>query len=687
MTKKISDPSNFIFSLDVPEVKNFNSKFVYNFFKKNESVSIVLPEDEEKGNFPTNIPRYVELSWVYVSKKPDDYILKILSDSGIEINSDTYINDRLFEKVVDENEINSFIPSLMRFTDNIKNTSTLLGNINVNYDLFSNNTFNYFFNEEIKKYNFFKNSLNPRIPVPPLIPPVVPGPALTPKPLIPKPLEKVQIDPEETIEEIISPTTDLSVKDVVKELGVKTDEFINDSVTNFLDIIKESGIGQIVPGVNFNLNLQDVQKNINNSLQNQNFSSISPSITTNAQNISQQSQTSLFSLNTGQSSGNSLIPQLSPSSPNAPTAVATNTNDFNLIEEDNIDIAGFIELIKSKILLSKHDVVIDNISNSFIVGFEIKKFENNQLVERLFLSENSNKINKLIGQTKKYFDTKILYGKTYSYSIRTISLVELRVKDESDSFSTIVFLVGSKFSPLTTINAQENEPPEPPQDFRQFWDSNQQKLIFSWSLANNKQRDVKKIQILRRNDIDSPFEIIKIYDFDDSIVKYTNNEFFNQYDIILRSELDLPDNLKTISLSNNTVLRHIIRNFDLNSKHIYTLRAVDAHGFSSDYSIQILIEYDKAEKNIKKTLISKTGAPKNFPNLFIKDGKSENPLDFKIVSKAKNMELLFDADMFNLFRANATQRLTVVGVNENFIMNIINVDNKQTKQLNINIQT
>jgi hypothetical protein len=735
MSKKISDPSNYFFSLDVPEVRGFNANFVYNFFKKNESVEFVSESDEEKGIFPYNIPRYVELKWTTTSKKPNDYVLQLLEESNLVLNQETYESEKLFDKIVSEDLLNSFIPSNVSFKNSIRNFSTELGNIHVNFDLFSG-VFNYSFGQELIKNNF--------------IIPLVKSPIKEiDKTISDSPLE------EGPIQDVIKENQIDLIKDVIKNLG--SNSGVNDTLTpddinftDFTDVLKKIGFDSIIPStIDIGKTLEGIQNNINNIIQNNinltqnigqnsnigqtanpgfgvnlnNINNFTSNITNVGNSFNNIQQNNINSINQSQASLFSFIPTNPQAPPLFPTPGAPpkpiippvfpgpslappntggssnnqNTNeiaveilkskgDFNSIEEDDVFLKDIADLLKNKILLIIDDIIEDSISNSFIIGFEIYKFENDQLIDRFFLTNDTIKANNLSGrQVKRFIDTKVKYGQNLSYKVRTISIVEMRVKNESDSFSTIIFLAGSQFSSLKTIQAIENIPPEPPQDFRQFWDSESKNLLLSWSFANNKQRDIKKVEILRRQSIYEPYQIIKIFDFDDSMVKYTNREFFNQYDIILRSELQLPNDLKTISFNNEPVLRYIDRNFNIDSKFIYALRSVDAHGLSSDYSIQIMVEYDKNEKKLKKTLISKTGAPRDYPNLFINDGKAETPLDFKVVSQSKNFEIFFDLDMFNLFRKDGLERINVVGPKDYFEMNIINIDNKQTKQIKLDI--
>lgn len=366
-------------------------------------------------------------------------------------------------------------------------------------------------------------------------------------------------------------------------------------------------------------------------------------------------------------------------------------NNFNLSPLESQDqtkqtelneLQSIIGLDKFLFPLGDLDVnSFNSIPNSHVIGFQITKVDNNGLTEIIFV-ENSN------GDLNSYIDSKVKYGITYTYSIKTISIIELKVSDGAN-FKLAKFLASSKKSLNVIIEAVENIRPEPPQDFRQFWDGFEKKLYLTWSLANNKQRDVKKVQVYRRNSLREPYQLIKIFDFDNNLVKFQDQDFGQLYE----QAKQVPG---LVTVSNEPVLKFIDNDFNEDSKFIYALRTVDAHGLSSDFSVQIEISFDKKAKNIVKKLISKSGAPKNFPNLLFNNATPEIPQDFKISSGAKSIEVLFNPDIFTI-RKPATQNnstsnvIKVINKNNNnlgdfFVMNIINVDNKKSAKVKIDIK-
>ena len=58
-------PSLPVTSIDLPEIKEFNYDFVYNFFTTDEltNANITTLANPNTVEFSKNVPRYVKLSW------------------------------------------------------------------------------------------------------------------------------------------------------------------------------------------------------------------------------------------------------------------------------------------------------------------------------------------------------------------------------------------------------------------------------------------------------------------------------------------------------------------------------------------------------------------------------------------------------------------------------------------------
>lgn len=105
---KISDPSTSIDEINIPEVTNLRSEFVYNFYTNDERLNPF-----ERGELPlSKIPRYVSLSWVspFVSKFESEKV-DIENNSA---RSDNLSIQRNADKIISED--NFFNPSYVNHT-------------------------------------------------------------------------------------------------------------------------------------------------------------------------------------------------------------------------------------------------------------------------------------------------------------------------------------------------------------------------------------------------------------------------------------------------------------------------------------------------------------------------------------------------------------------------------------------
>lgn len=201
------------------------------------------------------------------------------------------------------------------------------------------------------------------------------------------------------------------------------------------------------------------------------------------------------------------------------------------------------------------------------------------------------------------FDGQVRYQSVYYYKIRAIYLVEVHATDEATRQNVLVsFLVGSKYSPEQRVNTIENIPPPPPADFNCAWDYGERALRLTWNLPNNPQQDIKYIQLFRRASTAEPFQLIKMWDFNDTrtrvpLSEYAQAELLERVDSFVGIFLD--------------------REFGKDSNFIYTVACTDAHGFTSNYSLQMQASFDKFSNKLVKSLVSISGAPKQYPNAYL----------------------------------------------------------------------
>ena len=239
-----------------------------------------------------------------------------------------------------------------------------------------------------------------------------------------------------------------------------------------------------------------------------------------------------------------------------------------------------------------------------------------------------------------YIDTQVVYGSVYTYSVRTVALVELVYDSDGtgslrEGHHRILMLVASRPSKSTLVKAIERIPPLEPDGVFFSYRYDGDGLMIRWQIPVGKQRDVKYFQIFRRKTIYEPFMCIAELDFDNSNIKSMRRE---------RVNVDRTTKFKS------PVTQYVDGDFSRDSKYIYAIVALDAHGLTSGYSAQSYVTFDKIRNVIELKNISKSGAPKQYPNFFIDPDLDDNIFvdsltqDVMLSSHKKKMRVYFDPD-------------------------------------------
>lgn len=266
-------------------------------------------------------------------------------------------------------------------------------------------------------------------------------------------------------------------------------------------------------------------------------------------------------------------------------------------------------------------------------------------------------------------DLKIKYGSKYMYRIRSVVFVEIQAQDiETDNILAISFLICSQQSAAQVVQCEEKVAPPPPADFNIAWDYKNTAARLTWALPTNPQRDIKYFQVFKRASIREPFEMIKMFDFDDSHIK---TKFLESPDSALIEKSSSP---KTMFLDYE---------FGRNSKCIYSICSIDAHGMSSNYSIQFEVTYDKFKNKIEKKLISVSGAPKAYPNMYL---NQDTFVDTMKTSGHKKVRIIFNPEYLNIYDSDDNDLQVLKTDDKSFYkMSIINIDNQQQKSITIKL--
>ncbi len=266
-------------------------------------------------------------------------------------------------------------------------------------------------------------------------------------------------------------------------------------------------------------------------------------------------------------------------------------------------------------------------------------------------------------------DIKVKYGTTYGYKIKSIVYVELAVEDsEYNSISALSFLISSKPSNEIIVKTEEYIAPPEVADFKVAWDYFHKATRLTWSFPPNPQRDIKYFQIFRRKSIEDPFELIKMYDFNDSVTPLVLPE--------------TPDK-ELVEKISSPICYYLDKEFTKESRYIYSICSIDAHGYSSNYSIQFECYFDKFANKLLVKAISLAGAPKIYPNAYL---LRDAFVDTIRTSNHSNLEIIFNPEFMKVIDANNND-LQVLKTDDNSLyrLQMINVDLQSQQTLDINL--
>ena len=149
---------------------------------------------------------------------------------------------------------------------------------------------------------------------------------------------------------------------------------------------------------------------------------------------------------------------------------------------------------------------------------------------------------------------------------------------------------------------------------------------------------------------------------------------------LIQRSVVVRDNLPTISVP---IQIYYDDDFTKSSEYIYAVASVDAHGFSSNYSEQFKVSFDKFSNKIIKTLVSISGAPKPYPNLYL---QQDLFVDIIKSGNKKNLHVYLTPDCYHVKKGNNTVDIMNSGkTGAEYVINFINTDNATGTILNIEI--
>lgn len=318
-----------------------------------------------------------------------------------------------------------------------------------------------------------------------------------------------------------------------------------------------------------------------------------------------------------------------------------------------------------------------SLQKNLLLGYIVQKYGSAEdgtvkiFNEKLILSPNAT----------SFLDPEVAYGRRYRYRIISLYACKFQMNEkvtstsafgggEQDRFVTKYALFASR-GVDTSVVCEENIAPPPPVDLKFKYRGDNTGLNITWNFPINLQRDIKKFQIFRRRTTSEPFQLIKVYDFDDSVVKSLDPE---QVPARLISRSILP-----VTLHNDV-------EFTKNSKFIYAICAIDAHGLTSNYSVQLEATYDRYRNRVNTRVISRSNAPKPYPNIFL---NQDTFVDTMKMSGYTRLKVYFNPEYIAVADQNGRDMEHVKFNNSSedntYKLMITNTDFQQSQTLDIKI--
>lgn len=285
----------------------------------------------------------------------------------------------------------------------------------------------------------------------------------------------------------------------------------------------------------------------------------------------------------------------------------------------------------------------------------------------------------------EFIDPNIKYGYTYFYRARQLYLTDIvqisSVSSTEIEYRILTCAIASSAPPAVKVIARENDIPNPPAVLVPEYVYDTKSLRLEWAHPTNPSRDIKKYQVFRRKNLNSAFELITEYDFTDS--EYTGFRQLEVVDSTLIKKIKYP------------VSYHIDKEFDSSSSFIYCIASVDAHGLCSSYGTQIQVTFNIGKNNIETRIVSRSGAPRAYPNYYIDPTELEEFGSDRLIedvikdSGHGTLRIHFnpDAYKFQSDSISSTESVPIVLSRDSgtYKMQIINLDRQISKTLEASV--
>lgn len=335
--------------------------------------------------------------------------------------------------------------------------------------------------------------------------------------------------------------------------------------------------------------------------------------------------------------------------------------------------------------------VTDITNNKKILGYLIYRYVKNSnglKKDDVFYISDGNK--------HSFIDTQVLYGKTYVYSISTICELDILgavpSEDNPDNYQNLTLTLASRPATIS-VDCLEFKPPPPPGDINFLFDYTNRNVILHWDFPVNPQHDIKQFQVLRRRNINEPFELIAQYGFDDSVLDENGLKYLTGEIVDVNNLSNMQSGLKYLAIeSKYPAYRHIDTDFVIDTdffettSFIYAFCSIDAHGMISNYSAQYEVKFDPFKNKLFKRVICDEGSPRSYPNMNLKIDVFKDAINV-YGDQTKQIKVYFSPEYFRV-QSETGDIFNVVESNEYlgedkafYLMQFMNLDNQKTQTL------
>jgi len=273
-------------------------------------------------------------------------------------------------------------------------------------------------------------------------------------------------------------------------------------------------------------------------------------------------------------------------------------------------------------------------------------------------------------------DFRVRFNARYRYSARAVVMLTVPgIDDVTGDVALIQVLVSSRSSPPVVVSTLQLDNPPPPGDLKFVWDYGEEKLLVTWAFPVTSQRSIKRFQVLSRARVSDAFELRKVYDFDDSLVPFPQSEAPDPSLVERGSSTSWVDDEFDAAVSNGR-----------GKGVIYATCAVDAHGLTSNYSAQYRVWFDRFKNQLQVELVSHSGAPKPYPNLYLEGDLFQSTIRVS-GGRARRMRLYFNPDYYYTYddHGSYSPALATLQAGGGYQLQFMNLDNAGTQVINVSI--